>query len=62
MISAWFHLSDAWTETPMKDSMSFIAFYDLDLEDAVLNHSTLSGFCSELMAKKRYQSIMDKES
>ena len=44
----------------MKDSIRFTAFGDLDMEDAVPDHITLSRFRSELTAKKIAQQMMDE--
>ncbi|MCY4161177.1 MAG: transposase [Flavobacteriaceae bacterium] len=62
LISVWLHLSEVRMEEFMKDSISFTAFYGLEMEHAIPDYRMLSRFCSELTAKKLDESVMDEVS
>lgn len=60
LISVWYNLSDVRTEEMVNDSLSFMHFCGLELEDIVPDHSTLSRFRSELTAKRAYDRLLRK--
>lgn len=60
LISIWYNLSDAQTETMVNDSLSAMKFCNLKIEDDIPGHSTLTRFKKKLLEKKAYENIMDK--
>ena len=60
LLQIWYQLSDPGVEDLVNDSLSAMRFCGLDLEDDVPDHSTLSRFRSELVAKKAYDRLLRK--
>ena len=60
LISYWYDMSDAQTESFVNDSLSAMKFCNLKIEDNIPGHSTLSRFKKELTEQKVYQQILDK--
>jgi len=48
LISEWYDLSDAQTETMVNDSLSAMKFCNLRIEDSIPGHSTLGRFKRDL--------------
>ncbi|SNZ01219.1 IS5 family transposase [Flagellimonas pacifica] len=60
LVSVWYGLSDVQVEEMANENLSVMRFLGLSLEDAVPDHSTLSRFRSDLVAKKAYDRILKK--
>lgn len=60
LISIWYDISDAQTETMVNDSLSAMKFCNLKIEDDIPGHSTLSRFKRELTDQKAYNKIIKK--
>lgn len=60
LLQTWYKLSDPGVEDFVNDSLGAMRFCGLHLEDDVPDHSTLSRFRSELIAKKAYDRLLRK--
>ncbi len=60
LISVWYDISDAQTESMVNDSISAMKFCNLKIEDDIPGHGTLSRFKRELTDQKAYSKIMGK--
>ncbi len=60
LISNWYDMSDALTESYVNDSLSAMKFCNLKIEDDIPGHGTLSRFKKELTDQKAYQKILDE--
>lgn len=60
LISIWYDISDAQTETMVNDSLSAMKFCNLKIEDDIPGHSTLSRFKRELTDQKAYKKIIER--
>lgn len=58
LLGIWNDLSDVKTEHYVNDSLSAMRFCDLDLEDAVPDHSTLSRFRTALTQSKGIDEVL----
>lgn len=58
LLGIWNDLSDVKTEVYVNDSLSAMRFCDLDLEDSVPDHSTLSRFRTTLTKKKGMDKLL----
>jgi IS5 family transposase len=59
LLQTWYGLSDYEVEEKVNDSLSFMKFVGLTLEDDVPDHSVLSRFRTELTDKQAYEKLMD---
>ena len=59
LLQTWYGLSDYEVEEKVNDSLSFMKFVGLTLEDSVPDNSVLSRFRTELTRKQGYQRLMD---
>lgn len=59
LLQSWYGLSDYEVEEKVNDSLSFMQFVDLTLEDDVPDHSVLSRFRTELTAKGAFDKLMN---
>jgi len=59
LLQTWYGLSDYEVEERVSDSLSFMKFVGLSLEDDVPDHSVLSRFKTELTDKQGYEKLMD---
>ncbi len=60
LLQTWYNLSDPQVEKMVNDSLSAMRVCQLDLEDDVPDHSTLSRFRKELVDKKAYDRLLIK--
>jgi transposase, IS5 family len=60
LLETWFNQSDPAIEDMVNDSLSAMKFCQLELEDDVPDHSTLSRFRKELVEKKAYDRLLKK--
>jgi transposase, IS5 family len=60
LMETWFNQSDPAVEDMVNDSLSAMKFCQLELEDDVPDHSTLSRFRKELVEKKAYDRLLKK--
>jgi len=58
LLQTWYGLSDYEVEEKVNDSLSFMKFVGLTLEDEVPDHSVLSRFRTELTQKDAYEKLM----
>jgi IS5 family transposase len=58
LLQTWYGLSDYEVEEKVNDSLSFMKFVGLTLEDDVPDHSILSRFRTELTQKDAYEKLM----
>lgn len=58
LLQTWYGLSDYEVEDRVNDSLSFMKFVGLTLEDDVPDHSVISRFRKELTLKNGYEKIM----
>ena len=56
----WYDMSDVACEDFVKDSVSARIFLDLEINQPIPDHSTLSRFRSELVRKKAYDRLLRK--
>lgn len=59
LLQSWYGLSDYDVEEKVNDSLSFMQFVGLTLEDDVPDHSVLSRFRTELTTKGGYDKLMN---
>jgi transposase, IS5 family len=59
LLQSWYGLSDYEFEERVNDSLSFMQFLGLTLEDDVPDHSVISRFRTELTKKKAYDKLMN---
>ncbi len=59
LLQTWYGLSDYEAEEKVNDSLSFMKFAGLTLEDDVPDHTVLSRFRTELTKKDAYEKLMD---
>ena len=59
LLQTWYGLSDYEVEERLYDSLSFMKFTGLTLEDLVPDHSVISRFRSVLTQKKAYDKLMN---
>ncbi len=57
LLQTWYGLSDYEVEEKVNDSLSFMQFVGLQLEDEVPDHSVISRFRSELTKKEVFEKI-----
>lgn len=57
LLQNWYNLSDVELENCLRDRLSFIKFCNLNLEDDVPDHSTISRFRKKLMNANLFESI-----
>ena len=55
LLQTWYGLSDYEVEERVNDSLSFMQFVGLQLEDEVPDHSVISRFRSELTKKEAFE-------
>jgi len=60
LIEMWYDMSDVECEDFVKDSVSARIFLDLELNQPIPDHSTISRFRSELVRKKAYDRLLRK--
>ncbi len=60
LLQTWYGLSDYEVEEKVNDSLSFMQFVGLQLEDGVPDHSVISRFCSGLTKKDVFEKIFDQ--
>jgi len=60
LLQTWYGLSDYEVEDKVNDSLSFMQFVGLQLEDDVPDHSIISRFRSELTKKDAFEKIFEK--
>jgi transposase, IS5 family len=60
LLQTWYGLSDYEVEEKVNDSLSFMQFVGLQLEDEVPDHSVISRFRSELTKKDVFEKIFEK--
>lgn len=60
LLQTWYGLSDPAVEDMVNDSLGAMRFCQLELEDDVPDHSTLSRFRKELVAKKAFDRLLRK--
>jgi len=58
LLQTWYGLSDYEVEEKVNDSLSFMKFVGLTLEDDVPDNTVLSRFRTELTTKKGYEKLM----
>ena len=59
LLQTWYNLSDRQVEEQVNDSLSFMRFCGLSLEDGVPDHSTLCRFRNALTQKKVWDQLLD---
>lgn len=59
LLQTWYGLSDYEVEEKVNDSLSFMKFVGLTLEDSVPDNTVLSRFRTELTRKQGYEKLMD---
>ena len=57
LLQNWYNLSDVELENCLRDRLSFIKFSNLNLEDTVPDHSTISRFRKKLIESNLFDSI-----
>jgi IS5 family transposase len=60
LLQSWYGLSDYEVEEKVNDSLSFMQFVGLQLEDEVPDHSVISRFRSELTGKNAFEKIFEQ--
>ena len=60
LLQTWYNLSDPAVEDMVNDSLGAMRFCQLELEDDVPDHSTLSRFRKELVEKKAFDRLLRK--
>jgi IS5 family transposase len=60
LLQTWYGLSDYEVEEKVNDSLSFMKFVGLSLEDDVPDHSVLSRFRTALTQKGGYEKLMEQ--
>ena len=60
LLQTWYGLSDYEVEERVNDSLSFMQFVGLQLEDEVPDHSVISRFRSELTKKEAFEKIFEQ--
>jgi IS5 family transposase len=60
LLGIWYNMSDVEVEDHVRDSLSANSFCGLQLEDDVPDHSTLSRFRTEMVAKKAFDRLLRK--
>lgn len=60
LLQTWYGLSDYEVEDKVNDSLSFMQFVGLQLEDDVPDHSIISRFRTELTKKDAFEKIFEK--
>ncbi len=60
LLQTWYGLSDYEVEEKVNDSLSFMQFVGLQLEDEVPDHSVISRFRLELTKKDVFEKIFEK--
>lgn len=60
LLQTWYGLSDYEVEEKVNDSLSFMQFVGLHLEDEVPDHSVISRFRSALTKKDAFEKIFEK--
>ena len=59
LLQTWYGLSDYEVEERLNDSLSFMSFVGLTLEDSVPDNTVLSRFRTELTKKNAYEPLMN---
>jgi IS5 family transposase len=60
LLQTWYGLSDYEVEEKVNDSLLFMQFVGLQLEDEVPDHSVISRFRPELTKKEAFEKIFEK--
>src|SRR5215831_13546558 len=60
LLQTWYGLSDYEVEEKVNDSLSFMRFVGLQLEDEVPDHSVVSRFRTEMTKQKAYEKIFEQ--
>jgi IS5 family transposase len=60
LLQTWYGLSDYEVEEKVNDSLSFMQFVGLQLEDDVPDHSIISRFRTELTKKEAFEKIFER--
>ncbi|XOD68282.1 MAG: transposase [Flavobacteriales bacterium Tduv] len=60
LLTHWYDLSGLGTEELVKYSIGYMRFYAFLLEDQILDHTILSRFRNEIVAKKVYERLLKK--
>ncbi|XOD67367.1 MAG: transposase [Flavobacteriales bacterium Tduv] len=60
LLSNWYDLSDVGTEELVKESLSFMRFCGVRLEDQTPDHTTLCRVRNKIVAKKAYELLLKK--
>ena len=60
LLQTWYRLSDYEVEEKVNDSLSFMQFVGLQLEDEVPDHSVISRFRSELTRQAAFEKIFEQ--
>lgn len=60
LLQTWYGLSDYEVEEKVNDSLSFMQFVGLQLEDEVPDHCVISRFRSELTKQEAFEAIFEK--
>src|SRR3954467_956793 len=60
LLQTWYGLSDYEVEEKVNDSLSFMRFVGLQLEDEVPDHSVISRFRTEMTKQDAYEKIFER--
>jgi IS5 family transposase len=60
LLQTWYGLSDYEVEERVNDSLSFMRFVGLQLEDEVPDHSVISRFRTEMTKQDAYEKIFEQ--
>jgi len=60
LLQTWYGLSDYEVEEKVNDSLSFMRFVGLQLEDEVPDHSVISRFRTEMTKRNAYETIFEQ--
>src|SRR5690349_11941342 len=60
LLQTWYGLSDYEVEEKVNDSLSFMRFVGLQLEDEVPDHSVISRFRTEMTKRDAYEKIFEQ--
>ena len=60
LLQTWYRLSDYEVEEKVNDSLSFMQFVGLKLEDEVPDHSVISRFRTEMTKQNAYEKIFEQ--
>ena len=60
LLQTWYGLSDYEVQEKVNDSLSFMRFVGLQLEDEVPDHSVISRFRTEMTKRNAYETIFEQ--